>query len=48
MATKTQQCQMCNRGISSFSNYPGPQTYTLIKSPHSNLRLQKKYHNVTP
>lgn len=48
MATKTQQCQMCNRGLQSFSIPAMPEkkeTYTIVKSSQAMLQFQKRYRN---
>ncbi|OXU20929.1 hypothetical protein TSAR_014325, partial [Trichomalopsis sarcophagae] len=52
MAMKTQQCQMCNRGITPFGNgadkFGGTQTYTLVQSPRTTVHLTSLQRKCRP
>lgn len=39
MALKTQQCQMCNQGLSSFGSekFNGPQSYSIVQNARTDI-----------
>lgn len=48
MSTKTQQCQICNRGLQSFRIPSLPEkkdTYTFVKNSQAMLQFQKRYRH---